>query len=39
VVSGILSWVSNLGPGYWFGAMSKLADDAAHKVMAMICGG
>ncbi len=39
LVSGILPWVSNLGPGHWFGTVFEDAADPAHRVMAMIqCG-
>ena len=39
IVSGILPWVSNLGPGHWFGAVFVNGDDPRHRVMAMIeCG-
>lgn len=36
VVSGILPWVSNLGQGHWFGTVFEDAEDAAHRVMAMV---
>lgn len=39
VVSGILPWVSNLGPGHWFGTVFVEADRPEHRIMAMIeCG-
>ena len=39
VVSGILPWVSNLGPGHWFGTVFVDADAPARRIMAMIeCG-
>ena len=38
-VSGVLPWVSNLGDGHLFGTVFEDADDAGHRVMAMIrCG-
>lgn len=38
-VSGTLPWVSNLGEGHWFGTIFRDADDAEHRVMAMVrCG-
>ena len=39
VVTGVLPWVSNLGDGHWFGTIFEDADDAGHKMMAMVqCG-
>lgn len=39
IVSGVLPWVSNLGDGHWFGTVFQDADNAAHRIMAMIqCG-
>ena len=38
-VTGVLPWVSNLGPGHWFGTIMEDADDPAHRIMAMVeCG-
>ncbi len=38
-VSGVLPWVSNLGPGHLFGTVFEDADHRDHRVMAMIrCG-
>lgn len=38
-VSGVLPWVSNLGPGHLFGTVFEDADRPDHRVMAMIrCG-
>ena len=38
-VSGVLPWVSNLGPGHLFGTVFEDADKPDHRVMAMIrCG-
>ena len=38
-VSGTLPWVSNLGESHWFGTIFRDADDAGHRVMAMVrCG-
>ena len=38
-VSGVLPWVSNLGPGHLFGTVFQDADHPGHRVMAMIrCG-
>ena len=38
-VSGVLPWVSNLGPDHLFGTVFEDADDAGHRIMAMIrCG-
>ncbi len=38
-VSGVLPWVSNLGPGHLFGTVFVDADHPDHRVMAMIrCG-
>ena len=39
IVTGVLPWVSNLGPGHWFGTIFEDADDASHRMMAMVqCG-
>ncbi len=39
VVSGVLPWVSNLGEGHWFGTIFEDANDASHRLMAMVrCG-
>ncbi len=39
VVTGVLPWVSNLGDGHWFGTIFEDANDASHKMMAMVqCG-
>ncbi len=39
IVSGVLPWVSNLGPGHWFATVIQDADDAAHQMFAMVqCG-
>ncbi|GAC1340070.1 MAG: acyl-CoA dehydrogenase family protein [Acetobacteraceae bacterium] len=39
VVSGVLPWVSNLGPGHLFGTVFEDAADPAHRIMALIeCG-
>jgi len=39
IVTGALPWVSNLGPGHWFGTIFQNADDPAHRMMAMVqCG-
>ncbi|WP_341704648.1 acyl-CoA dehydrogenase family protein [Ferrovibrio sp.] len=35
-VSGGLPWVSNLGENHLFGAVFEMADDPAHRVMAII---
>ncbi len=35
-VSGVLPWVSNLGPGHLFGTVFEDAADPAHRIMAMI---
>ena len=38
-VSGVLPWVSNLGPGHLFGTVFVDADRPDHRIMAMIrCG-
>ena len=38
-VSGVLPWVSNLGPGHLFGTVFEDADRSDHRIMAMIrCG-
>ena len=38
-VTGVLPWVSNLGDGHWFGTIFQDADDASHRMMAMVqCG-
>jgi len=38
-VSGVLPWVSNLGPGHLFGTVFEDADKPDHRIMAMIrCG-
>ncbi len=38
-INGVLPWVSNLGQGHWFGAIMEVADDPAHRIMAMVeCG-
>jgi len=38
-VSGVLPWVSNLGPGHLFGTVFEDADNPDHRVMAMVrCG-
>jgi alkylation response protein AidB-like acyl-CoA dehydrogenase len=38
-VSGTLPWVSNLGEGHWFGTIFRDAEEAGHRVMAMVrCG-
>ena len=38
-VTGVLPWVSNLGPGHWFGTIFEAVDDPAHRMMAMVqCG-
>lgn len=36
VVSGVLPYVSNLGDGHYMGTAFELADDPAHKVMAVL---
>ena len=39
IVTGVLPWVSNLGPDHWFGTIFEDADDASHRMMAMVqCG-
>lgn len=39
VLSGVLPWVSNLGPGHWFGTIAEDADDPSHKLMFLAqCG-
>ncbi len=39
VVTGVLPWVSNLGDGHWFGTIFEDAEDASHRMMAMVqCG-
>ena len=38
-VTGVLPWVSNLGPGHWFGTILEDAADPTHRIMAMVeCG-
>ena len=38
-VTGVLPWVSNLGPDHWFGTIFQDADDSSHRLMAMVqCG-
>jgi alkylation response protein AidB-like acyl-CoA dehydrogenase len=37
VVSGLLPWVSNLGPDHWFGCVFRVGEDAASRdVMALV---
>jgi alkylation response protein AidB-like acyl-CoA dehydrogenase len=37
VVNGILPWVSNIGPGHYFGTMARVtASTAAHDVMFIV---
>lgn len=36
IVKGRLPWVSNLGPGHYFGAIFELEDDPKHRVMAAV---
>ena len=39
IVTGVLPWVSNLGDGHWFGTVFSDAEDASHRMMAMVqCG-
>lgn len=39
-VTGMLPWVSNLGPDHHFGGIFELEDQPEHRVMAVIdCGG
>jgi len=39
VVSGVLPWVSNLGPGHWFATVIQDAEDPRHLMFAMVqCG-
>ena len=35
-VSGVLPWVSNLGPGHLFGTVFEDAADPQHRIMAML---
>ena len=35
-VSGVLPWVSNLGPGHLFGTVFEDAADPEHRIMAML---
>ena len=35
-VSGVLPWVSNLGPGHLFGTVFENAADPEHRIMAML---
>lgn len=35
-VTGSLPWVSNLGPGHWFGAVFDVGKDKPHYVMAIV---
>ncbi len=38
-VNGVLPWVSNLGPGHWFGTIMEDASNPSHRLMAMVeCG-
>ncbi len=39
VVSGVLPWVSNLGPDHWFATVLQDANDPRHLMFAMVrCG-
>ena len=39
VVSGVLPWVSNLGPGHLFGTVFESTEKPEHKIMALVeCG-
>jgi alkylation response protein AidB-like acyl-CoA dehydrogenase len=39
IVSGVLPWVSNLGPGHWFATVIEDAADPTHLMFAMVqCG-
>lgn len=39
VVSGVLPWVSNLGPDHWFATVLQDAEDPRHLMFAMVrCG-
>jgi len=35
-VKGLLPWVSNLGPGHYFGAIFEMEDDPTRRVMAVV---
>lgn len=36
IVNGTLPWVSNLGPGHWFGSIFKVKGKNARDVMALV---